>query len=286
MKKENIQISEYSVKAPFNLRAAVVSDFHNGDPGKVLAIFEKGKKPDLILIPGDVILGYLPEKGSLVIETSANVLPLLKGCANIAPTYMSLGNHECLLASEDTDLIRSTGVILLDNEWTEYGSGDTKLLIGGLTSTHVLSYNKFRDEYNKERLFRNEETLLYPERRRPKGLSKVRTESSWLDGFEAAEGYKILLSHHPEFWSMREPMLKDRRIDLVLSGHAHGGQWRIFGHGIFAPGQGLFPKYTEGIHCGPYGQLIVSRGLSNPYRKIPRLGNPCEVVLIELGQSS
>jgi predicted MPP superfamily phosphohydrolase len=76
-------------------------------------------------------------------------------------------------------------------------------------------------------------------------------------------------------------MLCDRKIDLVLSGHAHGGQWRFLGQGILSPGQGLFPKYTSGVHEGRYGRMIISRGLSNPYKAVPRFGNPCELVYVE-----
>ncbi len=282
MKANKISIKEYTVKAPFELRAAVVADFHNGDPNKVANVLETGDRPDLILIPGDLVLGYYPAKGSLVVDSSANILPLLKRCSNISPTYMSLGNHECLVSDEDIDLIRSTGVKVLDNEWKEHYIGDNKILIGGLTSAYVLSYRKFRNEYNKEHSFRTGETVRYPERRRPRGLSKVKTDSDWIGSFESEKGYKILLSHHPEYWCMREPMLRDRKIDLVLSGHAHGGQWRIFGHGIYAPGQGLFPKYTDGIHMGNYGEMIVSRGIYNPYSLIPRIGNPCELLYLNI----
>lgn len=70
--------------------------------------------------------------------------------------------------------------------------------------------------------------------------------------------------------------------DLVLSGHAHGGQWSFMGRGIIAPGQGWFPKYTSGVHQGQYGSMIISRGLSNPYKSVPRIGNPCEVVYVVL----
>lgn len=65
----------------------------------------------------------------------------------------------------------------------------------------------------------------------------------------------------------------------MLSGHAHGGQIRILGRGVFSPGQGLFPKYTKGIY---EGRLVVSAGCSNT-ASIPRWGNPCEVVAIRLG---
>jgi predicted MPP superfamily phosphohydrolase len=126
-----------------------------------------------------------------------------------------------------------------------------------------------------------EKYVRYPHHKEPKNFRKYPTDSKWLNDFEQADGYKILLSHHPEYWILREPMLRDRKIDLVLSGHAHGGQWHFWGRGIYSPGQGLLPKYTSGIHQGPYGSMIVSRGLSNPYRTIPRLGNPCEAVYVQ-----
>ena len=68
-------------------------------------------------------------------------------------------------------------------------------------------------------------------------------------------------------------------MDLIVCGHAHGGQWRLFGRGIYAPGQGLFPRYTSGLHGGV---CVISRGLSGCTR-IPRIFNPPEIPLIEFG---
>jgi predicted MPP superfamily phosphohydrolase len=189
---------------------------------------------------------------------------------------MSVGNHECLLSSDEFDRLRATGVTVLNNEWMSPAEG---VLIGGLTSAFAISYNRFRDEYNRQNDM--EEDVRYPYRKKQKFISKYPTDSEWLDDFEQAEGYKILLSHHPEYWGLREPMLKDRKIDLVLSGHAHGGQWSFMGLGIIAPGQGWFPKYTSGVHQGPLGSMVISRGLRNPYKSVPRIGNPCEVVYVE-----
>ena len=107
-------------------------------------------------------------------------------------------------------------------------------------------------------------------------FDKVNT--SWLDEFEQQEGYKVLLCHHPEFY---ERFLRDRDIDLILAGHAHGGQIRLFGKGIYAYGQGWFPKYTSGIYDD---KLIVSRGLANTSR-IPRMFNPTELVYINLKEA-
>ena len=76
--------------------------------------------------------------------------------------------------------------------------------------------------------------------------------------------------------------MTNRKIDLVLSGHAHGGQFRLFGQGIFSPGQGWFPEYTSGIHKGENGRMIVSKGLANTAHMVPRLFNPTEIVYIEI----
>lgn len=93
--------------------------------------------------------------------------------------------------------------------------------------------------------------------------------------FAALDGYKILICHHPEYY---ERYVKPLPIDLMLCGHAHGGQVRIFGRGIFSPGQGFFPKYTSGIYDG---RLAVSRGLAN-HSALPRVFNDTEVVFLNL----
>lgn len=90
------------------------------------------------------------------------------------------------------------------------------------------------------------------------------------------DGYfNILLSHKPEWYF---DYIKQYAFELVLSGHAHGGQMRLFGKPILAPGQGLFPKYVSGLHDN---RLLISTGLSNPVH-IPRLFNPREIVIINL----
>ncbi len=80
---------------------------------------------------------------------------------------------------------------------------------------------------------------------------------------------------------MRKPKLCEREIDIVLSGHAHGGQIRLFGKGLYAPGQGLFPEYTKGMWMGKNGWLVVSTGLANTSSIVPRLFNPTEIVYVE-----
>ncbi|MCE5343219.1 MAG: metallophosphoesterase [Eubacteriales bacterium] len=96
-----------------------------------------------------------------------------------------------------------------------------------------------------------------------------------LPAMEAEEGVRILLCHRPEDYMHR---LRKSKVDLVLAGHTHGGQIRLGKQGLYAPGQGFFPKYTRGVVDE---RMIISAGASNPVY-IPRLFNPREVLLIEL----
>ena len=90
--------------------------------------------------------------------------------------------------------------------------------------------------------------------------------------------YQILLSHRPE---LIEEYAK-QGYDLVLSGHAHGGQIRLpFVGGVIAPHQGFFPKYTEGIHRLDNTTLVISRGLGNSLFPL-RIHNRPELILITL----
>lgn len=95
--------------------------------------------------------------------------------------------------------------------------------------------------------------------------------------------YRIAAVHYPEFF---ETLYADYDIDLVLCGHAHGGQFRIpfLKKGIYSPDQGLFPRYSEGLHEQNGVKMIVSRGIGNS--RFPfRLWNPPEIVVIDLKRS-
>ncbi len=112
------------------------------------------------------------------------------------------------------------------------------------------------------------------------GLSSMEEEPDleFLDRFEREEGFKLLLCHHPEVY---RDYVAGRDIDLTLCGHAHGGQIQISGRGLYAPGQGLFPKLTHGLHDG--GKMLISRGMTNSARlKAPRINNPCELIILNM----
>ena len=239
-------------------RLALLGDFHSGDPEPVLASL-KARRPDLICIAGDVVYAKPPDDGMLITAAQAGVLPLLEGCAALAPTFMSLGNHELVLTAGDLELIRATGATLLDNRWTQCGS----LTIGGLSSHYVRDRRAYLAAHPTD--------ALYPDRKQAPDWEPIRQpETDWLEPVPA--GYTVLLCHHPEYY----PLIP-RGVSLVLSAHAHGGQWRFFGHGLYAPGQGWWPKFTSGVH---EGRLVVTRGLTNTAR-VPRFNNPTELVYVE-----
>lgn len=239
---------------PVSFKACLLADLHDRPYGRLLPVLQR-EKPDLILVPGDVTEFLRPGEET----TERQGLRLLAECAALAPTFYTFGNHEIggchgnirrakggdepltfTLTSAWRDILTATGVVLLHQEHISWRG----ITIGALGSG-----------------------LLNP------GWVP---ELSMLEPFVAAGGYTLLLSHHPEYY---DRYLRPYNIDLVVSGHAHGGQWRLFGRGVYAPDQGLFPKYTSGLH---EGRLLISRGVANSVPLVPRFFNPCEVVTLEV----
>ena len=232
-------ITEYKIEADIEKRItfAFLSDLHDHPNGPLIKAIRK-THADAVLVGGDFIHDdKLYERGFEFLRLSSNILP----------TFCAIGNHERKYNGDLIAKINETGVTLLDNRAVRYNG----ITIGGLTTGYMY----------KERQSHFEKTP-------PPNLE-------FLEEFSRLRGFKILLSHHPEYYSI---YIKDLPIDLTLSGHAHGGQWCFFGRGIYAPGQGLFPKYTHGMHDGKF---IVSRGLSvqNP---VPRINNKPEIIVIKL----
>jgi predicted MPP superfamily phosphohydrolase len=181
-----------------------------------------------------------------------------------------------MVDQDDLDLLSSTDVTVLDNEWTSITVDGKEVILAGLTSAYITDYRRFRSE--------SDSSDRYPRQESISGIggtvtaSHHKPETDWLSAFAAQPDFHILLSHHPEYF----PLIPDS-VDLILSGHAHGGQIRMYNPlkrewiGTWSPGQGWWPRYTKGVYDG---RLVVSAGLSNT-TWIPRLCNPTEVVYIE-----
>ena len=250
MKRTIYRISQGKFKK--HVRFALVSDLHSASPKWVINELRKAS-PDYILLAGDIVEaldGSCDEKNTQAFE-------LFSASAAITPTFYCTGNHEDgavhsqskkwktskgkkrEYSNENLKKIEASGVtLLLDSYVLKDG-----IAFGGLASGLLCEGNKPNIEF--------------------------------LSNFSKIDAPKVLICHHPEYY---EPFIRDLQIDLTVSGHAHGGQWRIFGRGVYAPGQGLFPKYTSGVHDG---RLVVSRGLKPPF-PIPRFFNTREIVIIDI----
>ncbi len=233
----------YEISDKYNLTLAVLADIHSRKINEVLAILKK-KRPDIILIPGDFVDGVKVEKAKDHKELIDDAVFLLNQVSFIAPTYCSLGNHEKHFFLPEIEKLYKSNTIVLQEQYIKIKQD---IYIGGLSSG-INYFDKMQSQI---------------------------PDIHFINNFEKINGYKILLSHHPEYY---EPYLKKKAIDLIISGHAHGGQVRLFDHGLYAPGQGLFPRYTSGIHDK---KLIVSRGIAGT-ELFPRVNNRPEIVYVKI----
>ena len=231
-------------------RIAHVSDLHNAEMGKdneKLLTILRDADPDMIAITGDLI-----DSRSTNVEIALN---FIREAVKIAPCYYVTGNHEARV-NEYGELkagMEAAGVTVLEDVRTEISmEGETITLIGVNDPSYQTDY-----------LFGDAQTVVDTK------LTELHSDS---------DGYTILLSHRPELFDT----YADHGIDLVLSGHAHGGQFRLpFIGGLVAPNQGLFPEYDAGIYTEDNTNMLISRGVGNSILPF-RINNRPEVILIEL----
>ena len=231
-------------------RIAHVSDLHNAEMGKdneTLLSMLRDADPDMIAITGDLI-----DSRNTDIEVA---LQFVREAVKIAPCYYVTGNHEARV-NEYGELkaeMEAAGVTVLEDVRNEISmEGETITLIGVNDPSYQTDY-----------LFGDAESVIDAK------LEELHTENA---------GFTILLSHRPELFDT----YADHDIDLVLSGHAHGGQFRLpFIGGLVAPNQGLFPEYDAGIYTEGNTNMLVSRGVGNSILPF-RINNRPEVILIEL----
>ena len=252
---KRIQITNYDItskKVKNEIIIAQISDLHNtsfGKHNKTLVNKIKDIKPDIIAITGDLI-----DSSKTNITVAIN---FINQAVKIAPIYYVPGNHEAWNLSDYStlkDKLKKAGVVVLEGEDKEIKVKDNKISLLGITDPDYIG---------------------------EAGISELDVVSTDLDTLSYdSDNLVILLSHRPELFSA----YKHRDIDLVLTGHAHGGQFRTsLSGGLLAPDQGLFPKYTSGIYKDKEDktQMIVSRGLGNSVIPI-RINNNPEVVVVNV----
>lgn len=246
------------------IRIAVVADYHAEPYGSELSDAIASLKPDLVVIPGDMVHRKLP------IE---NAYALSRELGAKYPTYFVTGNHDVRSPHyrELLQVMRDAGVVVLEGEWrdVEVEEGDILRIVG-------------IDDPLAER----EEQLdeVFAAIRESSGAGS-NVEGSARSGAATEGVFTLLLAHRPE----RVSSYAQHPIDMALVGHAHGGQWRIPGllNGLIAPHQGLFPKYAGGPYDivradGGNLKLIVSRGLARTTTWVPRIYNRPELLLVRI----
>lgn len=227
-------------------RIAQISDLHNAQFGKDNCRLLKKLnriKPDLIVITGDFIDS---RRTNFPIAIS-----FARQAVNIAPTYYIPGNHEVRINDINPfyHSLTSAGITLLFDESILLCRGDATIRLAGLIDANARSIDPKRETKNA------------------------------IDSAIPRDGiYTILLSHCPKYFDIYAAC----GADLVLTGHVHGGQIRLpLIGGLYAPGQGLFPKYDAGLFKKGHTQMIISRGLGNSLFPL-RFYNRPEIVITKL----
>ncbi len=233
-----------------------ISDLHNKEFGKnqkKLISLTKELNPDIIVVTGDLI-----DSRRTTIDDMHIALSYMKSATDIAPVYYVSGNHEerSNLYNDLKIALEECGVINMNDTHKNIELNGDSISLLGLAD---ISFNPIiSSEYNTS-------TLGFYEI-----LGNLKTESN--------NKFTILLSHRPELIKL----YSKENIDLVFSGHAHGGQIRLpFLGGLIAPNQGFFPKYTNGIHKHNSTSLVISRGLGNSLAP-QRIFNRPELVVVTL----
>lgn len=252
----DLEIYKYNVKSEDipsefdNFRIVQISDLHNaefGENNEKLLLMLKQADADIIAITGDMIDSR---------NTDVDVaISFAQKAVNIAPVYYVNGNHESRVLGEYEKLkqgLTDAGVTILENSSADITIGDEAITLIGINDP------TFRMELVDDTM---EQNIAHQ-------LVNVIPDN---------DNYKVLLAHRPEYFDVYAG-----NVDLVLSGHAHGGQFRIpFIGGLVAPGQGFFPEYYEGSHIKENTEMIVSRGIGNSI--IPfRINNKPEIIVAEL----
>ena len=249
---KTINVSSEAIPTGFNgFKIAHISDLHNEEFGKdniKLLSLLKETEADIIVITGDII-----DSRRTNIDIAVH---FVESAVKIAPTYYANGNHESRLSDDEYNLLitklSDVGATVLENDTKDISLGDETITLVGINDPDFSM--KLSDDNAKQNIKRNLMSII--------GKN---------------DNYKVLLAHRPEYFDVYTG-----KVDLVLSGHAHGGQINIpFLGGVIAPGQGFFPEYYDGLYENGTTKMIVSRGLGNSLFPF-RVNNKPVIVVAEL----
>ncbi len=239
------------------VRAVVISDLHGRELGKnnVRLIAKTAEQfPDVIFLAGDLIDRNSGEEDVRELER------LIQSLSEIAPVFFSLGNHEQAYMQNDDSLlerIEAAGATVVNDSFVDASIADQVLRVGG-TLGHGFYFGRSEEEFTSS------------------------AEYVFLKEFENTDLPTICLAHRPDTFIFNGAYnMWD--IDVVISGHTHGGLVRLpFVGGLYAPMQGFFPEYDRGYFTlGDNMQMIISSGLAG-HGALPRVNNLPEIAVVDL----
>ncbi len=251
-----LEVNEYEIVSDRipqgfdGFRIAQISDLHNtefGERNEKLIQLLSQTNPDIISITGDLI-----DSRHTDIEIA---LEFARQAVKLAPVYFVSGNHEARVREyEDLKMgLAEAGVVILEIQKAQITREGESITLMGIDDP------SFQEDY----LFGDSESVAR------QAIENLQNES---------DGYTVLLSHRPELFNL----YVDTGMDLVFSGHAHGGQFRLpFIGGLVAPNQGFFPEYDAGLFSEGSTTMIVSRGVGNSIIPI-RVNNRPEIIVATL----
>ena len=257
-----IKISEYTINLPElsgSARVVVISDLHGKEYGRdncrLLAKISE-QKPDAIFVVGDMLNDTDVENGF------SKTTKLLNDLLYIAPVYFSHGNQEKEYSGDIIDgfvkIITESGIIVLDDSFVDCEIGGQEIRIGG-TMGHAFPFGRTMEEFENS------------------------NEYIFLKDMEKTDSPTIVLAHMPDTFIFNGAHNYWSNIDLVVSGHTHGGVIRLpFAGGLYSPMQGFFPEYDYGFYTlGEKMKMAITSGLSG-YKFIPRFLNLPEICVLNL----
>ena len=246
---ERLTLRTYTVASPkltAEVRLAVVTDFHSSDNADDVVAMVASCAPDAVLLVGDMF------DDDIANRPTERTLSLMRQLSALYPCYYVSGNHEAWTGEMDAlyQQTEEAGVMVLRMSSGVLTVRGQRIALCGIPDPYEMVFSGAPD---------TEEQIRQA-----------------MENVDSAD-FIVLLTHRPELLAKYAQF----PLDLVVSGHAHGGQVRIPGvlNGLYAPNQGWFPKLAGGAYTQDGTTLIVSRGLAVRTR-LPRIFNRPEVVLV------
>ena len=239
------------------IRIVQLTDLHNAQFGKdntKLVAKVTAQNPDIIIMSGDMLNEDDPNTDV--------VLSLISDLSLVAPVYFGYGNHEKhwerIHGQDLRPLLEQAGASVVNNDYVDLEFKGTEIRIGGYMAYYPVPHMSTSDE------------------------AQQALELAFAEDFENTDRLKILINHIPTGW-LDWNYVNKYPVDIVFSGHYHGGMMRIpiLDQGLYAPYVGWFPHFTKGVYTGQMATCILSAGLGIEHH-LPRFYNPPEIMVVDL----